>query len=411
MIWIIYNLFMTFFFLLGGVPLLLYSYLLKHGIRERFGFIRRIPGNLIWIHTASVGEVRIASIIIPKLKQNFPDHKILLTVLTKTGKEQARKLLGKSVTVSFVPLDHPIFLHIALKRVNPKMLILTEAELWYNLINTVRKKTPNLFLINGRVAPDTYNWAKYLKPYFEKILSFFRLILMKSAKDANRIAALGAPIHKVKVLGDLKFSQSPITRELKEIELPANKKFIAAGSTHKREDKIILRAFSEVRKVIPDVMLLIAPRYTARAPKLAKISDRLGLSHALRTKDQLSAKADVYIIDTIGELCSFYAKADIAFVGGTLTNIGGHNPLEPAALGKPVLLGPYYWSTKDSVNILIRGEGAKIVRDENELTNRLIQMLSNEKMAAKMGQNARETVEKAQRIADEYINEIIKAAK
>ncbi|MBN1756476.1 hypothetical protein JW877_09750, partial [bacterium] len=207
MIILFYTLITTILFLLGGLPMLLFTMFCGYGLSERLGFIPRLKGQVIWIHTSSVGEVRLAAIIIPRLKEKFPQFQILLTTITKTGKEQACKLLGDSAVISFMPLDHQIFMSIALRRIRPVMLILTESELWHNMIRMVSRVTPHIFMINGRVYSKTFNWARWFKLYFIETLAYFQLLLMKTQADAQRLILLGAPPHRVKVLGDLKFAQ------------------------------------------------------------------------------------------------------------------------------------------------------------------------------------------------------------
>jgi 3-deoxy-D-manno-octulosonic-acid transferase len=407
MIYFIYNVFFTLIWLLLLPYLLIRGLWGKHGVVERLGFLPRTwketfkKNQVIWIHAASVGEVKMLPAIIPRLKDEFPQTIIVVSVMTRTGKKEAQKNLKDVKYIFHPPLDLLWSTRKAARAINPSLFILTETELWPNLIREVKKRDSKIALINGRMSNRSFPNYKRFKFFFSKVLFFVDVFCMRSQLDAKRIISLGAPPHKVNVVGNIKFDSIFFQEESsgrKQVDafsqIVSRKKIIVAGSTHPTEEEMILRAFKKLISSHSDLILIIAPRHLNHLNELEKDLTQFGLNSIRRSElnQNLDPRCEVIILDTLGELNQFYSLAKIAFVGGSLVPKGGHNLLEPARFSVPVLFGPYVDNFQEMAVLLRTSGGGIQVKDETELYLKMDELIIDESKRKILGQKAKEAI-------------------
>lgn len=352
----------------------------------------------IWIHALSVGEVISAQPLIEHLKKRFPGQEIVLTVKTDQGMEVARqKLINNVDALYFMPLDFWWSMVRLVKLIRPSVFILIETDIWPGIISYLKKINIKIILVNGRVSPGTFRGYKRLRFYFRKILSDIELFLMQSELDSGRLREVGIPSEKIKTVGNIKFDRewAPMDEKeredwLKRMKIGSGSKILIAGSTHEGEEKIVLNAYKRLLKKFPGLILILAPRKIDRADTILRLGEALGLSLLKRTDLEKCDSPDfnVLLLNTIGELGRVYGLATVSFVGGSLVPIGGHNLLEPAVFGRPVLYGKYTHNFVLMSELLSDAGGGKIVKDEEDLFNTLKYILSDSNEAKKMGKNA-----------------------
>ncbi len=379
--------------------------LLKRGVRygdyhkrwpERFGFFdgARVRESL-WVHAVSVGEVNAAEPLIKALRGRYPDAPLVVTTVTPTGSERVRQLFGDSVFHVYLPYDLPFAVTRFLRHVRPRMAIIVETEIWPNLYLTCRRRGIPLMIANARLSERSLRGYRPMGSLVRRALRCVRLIAAQSRTDAERYRLLGADPDKVVVTGNMKFDM-PVPydaeRQGQELRLQWGQLRPAwiAGSTHEVEELQVLEAHLEVLKRLPDALLLIAPRHPERFKLVESAARSLGLSVGTRSADQVPSTAhQVFVIDAMGELMPFYAAADLAFVGGSLVPIGGHNVLEPAALATPVLVGPHTFNFQEITLTLIQEGGAARVGSVEELASEVVRLLGDAAGLERMGAAAR----------------------
>jgi 3-deoxy-D-manno-octulosonic-acid transferase len=416
MIYFIYNFFFTLIWLLLLPYLLIRGLWGKHGVAERLGFLPRSwretfkQNQVVWIHAASVGEVKMLPAIIPRLKEEFPQTIIAVSVMTRTGKKEARKTLKEVEFVFHPPLDLYWSTRKVAKFINPNLFILTETELWPNLIRELKRRGSKVALINGRISNKSLPNYKRFKFLFSKVLSFVDSFCMRSQLDAKRIISLGASPHKVNVVGNIKFDsiffqeQSSDKKRISALSpLFSKRRVMVAGSTHPTEEEMILRTFKKLIFSYPDLILIIAPRHLKYLNELEKNLTQLGLSFTRRSElnqNILNLQSKVIILDTIGELNQIYSLAEISFVGGSLVPKGGHNLLEPARFATPVLFGPYVDNFQEMATLLKSSGGGIQVKDETELYLKIDELLSDENKRKDLGQKAKDAITQQESAAE-----------
>lgn len=384
----LYNLILIFFaMLLSPVILVLFiiSPKLRAGFFEKIGFYSKKTSKKksIWVHAVSVGEVNAIETVFKRLKSEFPEHNLVLTTVTRTGQAIANSKLGKVADViAYFPYDFSFSVNSAIKSFNPELAIIAETEIWPMFAHKINKAGIPLAIINGRISPNSYKGYKKFKYFFKKIFKNYKFILMQSQGDRERIINIGANPEITKVMGNLKFDiNKPIDEnaieELKNYLKITNQKVIIAGSTHKGEDEIILNAYSKLKKDNFDLKLLIAPRHPERHQSVFRLVSNSGFSYGSRKNNDNFEEKDIIIIDTIGELGKLYSVSDVAFIGGSFSGTGGHNPLEPAIFGTPVVSGPTVFNFKDIYKIMSQNGSAFIVETEEELENKISLLLNN----------------------------------
>jgi len=372
-----------------------------HNFRERFGFGPTLPPSGIWVHAVSVGEVQASAALVTTLRERYPDVPIVVTTLTPTGANRARFLFKEVAHVRYVPFDLPGSVRRFFDRVRPKLAVIFETELWPNLYHECGERRVPLVLASARISSRSVSRYRKLGTLFRDALSRGIVIAAQGDADADRFRSLGADPDRTHVTGNIKFDFSvpaniaELGHELRQHYAPSRPVWVA-GSTHAGEEEIALEAHRLVRGIHPRTLLVLVPRHPNRFVDVAGVLQRLGVRFVRRTQrsvDTASGEAEVLLVDTLGELLAFYAAGDVAFVGGSLVPVGGHNLLEPAALGVPVLTGPYNSNAEDIARLLVGRGAAEIVHDAAELGSRVGTLLSYPEARARIGELGRSSVD------------------
>ena len=393
-----YNIIATIFLVIASPALLLYAVIFRDNISERIVSYRFFFSRSIWIHSASIGEARAAKIVYEKMKMRFPQVQFVLTAMTRGGVKTLKECVQPPDVALFAPLDHPAFLLHFLRMFNPSLLLIIETEIWSNMIYFSSKRGTKPVLISGKLTKKGERRLRPVRFFIRKLFPMYHMFLMKSNEDAKRIIRLGAPMNKVKVLTSIKFASTRANGEIEPIR--HKKRVIVAGSLRKGEFKPIIESFKKIIPSHPNVLLIIAPRHIKNKLEIRFLCERYGLLYAFDSKGEFREDVDVYIVDTYGRLNLFYAIADVAFVGGSLRDFGGHNPLEPASFGVPVIFGPYM--RQDAAPLLIECGGAKMIETDEELPDELIRILDSPKVAKRMGEASKRMLAEMTEKVDEY---------
>jgi len=364
--------------------------------RERFGFFRApaAPGG-IWVHAVSVGEVNAAEPLLKALRVDYPNAPLVVTTVTPTGSERVRQLFGEEVFHVYLPYDLPFAVARFLARIRPRLAIIVETEIWPNLYFACRNRGIPLMIVNARLSERSLRGYAPLRGVVRSALRCVRLIAAQSRADAARYRLLGAETERIVVSGNLKFDMPlPDGATDRGQQLRAQwgrlRPVWIAASTHEGEELAVLEAHLEVLRRLPDALLLIAPRHPERFRPVEHAVRSLGFSVATRSAQQVPGAAhQVFVIDSMGELMPFYAAADLAFVGGSLVPIGGHNVLEPAALARPVLVGPHTFNFEEITQTLIAEGGAERIGAADALGGAVQRLLRDPARRGRMGAQAR----------------------
>ena len=369
--------------------------------RERFGFGAPARPHGVWIHAVSVGEVQACAPLVGVLRQRYPELPLTVTAVTPTGAARARALFGNAAQVRYVPFDLPGAVRRFFARVQPRLAVIVETELWPNLYRECARRRVPLVLASARLSARSVGRYRRLGALFRDTLSQAAVVAAQGAVDAERFHALGADPASTHVTGNLKFDFQlpPRTVErgarLREQYAPARALWVA-GSTHGGgEEQALLEAQRRVRALHPEALLVLAPRHPQRFAEVAALLHQAGASFVRRSQGAAAAAqtCEVLLLDSLGELLDFYAAADVAFVGGSLVPIGGHNLLEPAALGVPILTGPYNSNSEEIARLLIAGGAAEVVRDAATLGARVSALLANPEARVRIGAQGRASVD------------------
>lgn len=384
---------------------------LLHGFKEKCGFYTNAkyltlqppnPPTLLF-YGISVGEVNAMENLIKKVRETFPKINIILLTGTKTGQEIARKKLSEVCNfISYFPFDFPFCIKNMLKKLKPDAVFVMETELWPNFAYIINKKKIPLFIINARISDRTYKSYKKLSFIFGPILKKYTAIYPQSEQDKQKLISIGANPQTTTVMGNLKFDiKKPDTSELNFKKNPQDK-VLVAGSTHSGEDEIILKAFSELKKEIANLKLIIAPRHPERNINVFNLMQKLGFECGKRSENANFEQNDIILLDTLGELGKIYSISDVAFIGGSFKGkcVGGHNPLEATVFAKPVISGPSVYNFKDIYAILTSTDSAKIVQNTEELKSSLKNLLTNEEFYQKASKDCEIVFEQNQGALD-----------
>ncbi len=395
-------LYLTAVYLLA--PLMLLSWLLR-GLRnpdyrdrlgQRFGFgIPKIEKPALWIHAVSVGEVQAAVPLVRQLMRNYPDKRIVMTTWTPTGAARVRRVFGDAVTHIYVPFETNGAIKRFFDRVRPAIAIIMETEIWPNLYNECGVRGIPLVLASARISPRSVKSYRRLVPLFREALSHGIVIAAQSTSDAARFRELGAAPERTFVIGNLKFdievdpSHTKTGTELRAL-LGASRPVWIAASTHEGEEELLLAAHRQIRQTHPDALLVLVPRHPERFDDLATRLSADGVRLVRRTSGEpCTPDTDVFFCDTMGEVMGFYAASDVCFVAGSLVPIGGHNLLEPAVLGKPVVTGPHNFNSEDIEPRLSDAKACVVVANVDELAIRVSELLADPSERAQLGARAR----------------------
>ena len=371
----------------------------RKNFMQRFGFGESMPEGTIWVHAVSVGEVQAAAVLVRTLHDRYSGIPLVVTTLTPTGEERARALLGDRANVRYLPLDLPGSVKRFFNLVKPRIAVIFETELWPNIYHECGRRRIPLVLASARLSPRAMTRYQRFIGLFRQVLSNRMVIAAQGEDDAARFRSLGADPESTHVTGNLKFDFAvPANVKTKGAELRAqyaeDRPVWVAGSTHEGEEAQLLEAHREVRKIHPRAILVMVPRHPQRFSEVGSWLEKQNVRFIRRS--QPSARTpdlEVLLVDTLGELLDFYAMGDVAFVGGSLVPVGGHNLLEPAALGLPVLAGPNNFNSADIATILVDRGAAQIVNDPKELARRVAGLLSNPQDRARIGAIGKECVE------------------
>ena len=342
----------------------------------------------IMIHGVSVGEVVSLEKLIRKIKEEFPNHNLVLTTGTKTGQETAIKKMGDIADfITYFPLDIKFFVEKFLDKINPDVILIAETEIWPIFIYTAKKRNIKTYIINGRMSDESFKMYKILKPFFKNVLPMYSGIFVQSEIDKARLNEAGANINQLDVMKNLKFD---VNKFDVDINLNTNNsKVLIAGSTHKGEDEIVLRVYKKLKELIPNLKLLLAPRHITRTPDVQNLIKSFNFSYNLYSKNkQFSDNSDILLLDVMGELAKLYAKIDVAFIGGSFNNTGGHNPLEAIIFDKPTISGPSIKNFRDIYAILKMNNAAFVVNNEEEFFEIAKKLLLDENYYQEIKNNA-----------------------
>ena len=323
----------------------------------------------IWVHAVSVGEVQAAVPLVEALLKRFPQIPLVLTTVTPTGRARAQALFKQRVDVRYVPIDLPGAVWRFFQRVKPQLAVILETEIWPNLYHRCGRLGVPLVLASARISPRSVTSYRRLVGLFRETLSHGIFIAAQSAEDAERFRSIGANPARTHVVGNIKFDFGyPPDIETRGHELRrllgVHRPVWVAGSTHAKEEDVLLAAHAKVRERFSNALLVLVPRHPPRFADVAAALRDQGVSFVARTSGAAAtADTQVFLLDTLGELPPFYAAGDVAFVGGSLVPIGGHNLLEPAALGLPILAGPHNFNSADIAKLLIERGAVRIVPD------------------------------------------------
>lgn len=360
------------------------------------------PDAAIWVHGASVGEIRAAAPLVQRLHHDYPQRPILVTTFTATGRRHARQLFGDRVMVSLMPYDLPFFVNRWLNCTRPAVAVIMETEIWPNLYAACEKRKIPLLLVSARMSERAYlRYRKHLS-LWRAALRRVTTIGAQTSIDAGRFLALGAEEERVSVMGNLKFDiavadglldSGRATRE----KLFGSAKVLVAGSTREGEEPLLLAAFRKLLTTQRDSVLVLAPRHPDRANAVAALISGAGFGFRRRSAGDFPMKAgEVLLVDVLGQLMKFFAAGDVAFVGGTLVPVGGHNLLEPAALGLPVLVGPHLDNVRDVADMMHEAGALTEVQDPDALATAAAWLLGNPGTRASIGAVARQKVKENQ---------------
>ena len=368
---------------------------------ERFGFIEPPLGSrVIWLHAVSVGEVQAAEPVIRALLEQYPDHSILVTTVTPTGSARVLSLFDGEVAHVYAPYDLPGAVTRFFDRVRPCLAIVMETELWPNLFITCRRRSIPLLLLNARLSEKSVRGYRRARGLVAQTLAAVTQIAVQGDADAERFVALGADSARVSVTGNLKFEQRVVPSLLESAEAlrrdwGTSRPVWIAASTHEGEDELVLDVFRQLCKQFRDCLLVLVPRHPERFEPVADLCHQRGLNTVLRsTREPCTAQTQVFIGDSMGELPLFYAASDVAFVGGSLVSHGGHNLLEPAALGIPVVTGPHVFNFAGICELLLAANACRKVGSAAGLERTVREWLQDANARHHAGEEGRRVVAK-----------------
>ena len=410
MSYLIYN-----FLLILASPVILGILLAKkrcrRGLTQRFGKIPHrddgISSPVLWVHAVSLGEVVTIVPFVKALKDRYPNLTLLVSTITETGRDAVEQRLADIALHCYLPLDFPWTVEAYVRTFRPVGFVFVETELWPNLLKSLSQHSVPTFLINGRLSSRSFKRYRLIEGFMKQVLSYVDLCLMQSDRDVERIQALGASPERVFRTGNMKFDQdnslasasSPaITRST--LGLGEDDELIVAGSTHPAEEDDLLKCYAILLRQVPSSVLLIAPRHVERVRNVEAKIEAAGFKSVRRsTMDPEAAEEShapgprVIILDTRGELKDVYALGKLAFVGGTLVPVGGHNLLEPARWGKPVFFGPYTDHCSEIAHLLVQAGGGIKVKDAEDLSAQLVQAFQDPSLIQRAGSAARQVVQ------------------
>jgi len=372
------------------------SYLERLG--QRFGFSYPRIDRSIWVHAVSVGEVQAAVPLIHALMTRFPDRQLLITTVTPTGAARVKALFSDTVLHSYLPFEFPHAIRGFFQAVNPEAVLILETEIWPNLYRGCGIREIPLILVSTRISPKSVPGYRKLLPLIRETLSHGIIIAAQSQPDADRFLSLGADPARTSVMGNIKFDVEPDAEVASRgialrTELFGDRPVWIAASTHEGEEHLVLEVHRSLRTRHPDLLLVLVPRHPERFPAVKELIESQGFSMIARTEERPVGETAVFLCDTMGEVPLFYAASDVAFVAGSLVPIGGHNLLEPAVLGVPVVTGPHNFNAQDIADLFAERGACRRVADTNELAEAISELLADPDKAARLGRAGQEVLD------------------
>ena len=360
-------------------------------------------GNPIWVHAVSVGEAMAVRGLVDELRKVYPAKKFVISTVTVTGNKIAQGLAKQGDFVTYLPLDLSSIVGSVIARLRPALFVIAETEIWPNLISCLYKKNIPIVTVNGRVSNASFRGYLSIKFLLKPVLQKINLFCVQAERDAERLICLGVSKDKIHITGNMKFDIKDYTDLRKDytahrlkLRLNSGDKLFVAGSTHTGEEEIILEVYKELQIDFPNLKLLVAARHPERSRDVAEIVSRLGLRSVYVSKLPFECStcitSPVFILDIIGELISFYALADIVFVGGSLIKKGGHNILEPASVAKPILFGPHMFNFADTAALFLNNRAAIMIRDKEGLKTNIAELLNEPSKAMALGRRAQQLI-------------------
>lgn len=382
--------------------------------RERLGFLPaqfgdgqlHSPGG-VWVHAVSMGETLAVAGLVQALQAEYSDRRFFLSCVTRTGREVGEARMPGLAGHFYLPLDLRFSVRRAFARVQPALLIIVETELWPNLLRTARENGTRVVLVNARLSNRSFRGYRLARPFMRRILECIDWIGAQTDGDAERFIALGASPDRVTVMGNLKFDGKPPLAERLSSQLRAGLRSAQRGpvwiaaSTMPGEETMLLRAWDEIRRQYPASLFILVPRHPNRFEEVAKLLTESARGFVRRTAlepegqnfaHQLNAP-EILLLDTVGELAGILEAADLVFVGGSLVPAGGHNLLEPAYWGKPILFGPHMENFRDIAQLFLEAGAALTVTNPDDLARRVHELLQRERKRVDMGARARKLME------------------
>ena len=375
--------------------------------RQRLGYLP-VSLNLdgddsIWVHAVSVGEVLAARSVIAELRQRYPRLRLFLSTTTLAGQQLARRSVSDIDGVFYFPFDWTFSVRRTLDRVQPRLFVMIETEIWPNLLRECRRRRIATVLVNGRISYRSFPRYRLIRPFFRRVLADVDRFCVQGDEAARRLISLGADPARITITGSLKFDALEVIptpgrgreRVLRFFRMSANRPVLVAGSTLKGEEEAVVRAFNRLRSGGSSALLVIAARHPERFGEVERLCRQEGLSTVRRTELPIDAepRADAVILDTIGELAEVYQIATVVFVGGSLVRAGGHNILEPAVFGKPIVFGPHMENFAEIAEAFLANDAALQVRSDRELEAAVLSLMGDPVRRARLGAAARALVD------------------
>ncbi|HKW76422.1 MAG TPA: 3-deoxy-D-manno-octulosonic acid transferase [Terriglobales bacterium] len=370
----------------------------RRGLRERLGFVpprlEKSVRGAIWIHAVSVGEVLAVTQLVAEFKKEFPQRAIFLSTTTAAGQQLARQRFGEA-RVFYIPLDFKFALRPYFRALRPSLVVLAETEFWPNLLHLAKRRGASLAIVNARISDRSYPRYKRFRWFFRPVLSHPDLFLAQTEQDARRLCDIGAPAERVKTSGNLKFdirlsSRIPLVDDLRRA-IANNSPVLVCGSTAEGEEELLLGVLRQVLERWPTAVMILAPRHPERFEKVANLvlASGIGLLRRSTWAAACPISGGVFLLDSVGELAPVYQLADVAFVGGSLAPVGGHNILEPAQHGIAIVTGPHTFNFREIVRIFSEAGALRVVTDQ-DLATQFLDLLADERARNSLGQRAKQ---------------------
>ncbi|NGO38699.1 3-deoxy-D-manno-octulosonic acid transferase [Limisphaera ngatamarikiensis] len=383
----------------------------RAGFRQRFGrydtkFKQSITNrHVVWIHAVSVGEVNLATQLIRALEPRLPNVKIVVSTTTTTGMGELQRKTPSHIGKIYYPIDRKRYVARALGAIKPVAVLLMEAEVWPNFLWRARNLDIPVFLVNARLSERSYRWYRRLGWFFRPLFESFAGVGAQNEADAARLRELGCRPEVIRVVGSLKFDAAQLEERttldvpalLRQVGVEPDRRILLGGSTHAGEEAVLAEMFQRLRTRHPDLFLVLVPRHFERGREVGETLARLGVRFVYRSEitsrtSLAPGQVDCLLVNTTGELRHFYPHATVVFVGKSLTAEGGQNPLEPAAVGRPVVFGPHMENFAEIAGKLVSGGGAWQVTSAAELETAVDRLLGDPQLREQMGRRAVEVV-------------------